>query len=135
MDQPDVTRTEQLRDQLTSMYSYPLKIEKPGEVFRQYTQEAMENFGNPNNDYIDEESDFGQDTAEADMLNSMRSIMRRGDTMRRQSREEIRKQEKESEQHEFDKTRKRPCIFGAYSKARLWWDISISAIASFDSIS
>ena len=67
MDKPEISKTEQLRDNLASKYSYPIEIEKPGEMFRQYTQEAMERFGNPENTYVDEESDFDQDIAEADV--------------------------------------------------------------------
>ena len=56
------------------------------------------------------------------------------DTQTRLAKSEIQKLLEEYERIEVNKTRHRPFIIGVYSTFKIWWDIAISCIASFDSL-
>ena len=56
------------------------------------------------------------------------------DTSTKLAKSAIKKLMEESERIELDKTKHRPFIIGQYSTFKIFWDIMISVIASFDSL-
>ena len=109
-----IAKADQVYQDLQSKYSYSLNVIKENEEFRMYTQQAMDNFDDPELELPYEDSDFDDDTAFAFVSQKefKETKLKRMDTSTLVAKSEIKKLMEESERIELDKTKHRPFIIG-----------------------